>query len=399
MIAPNASISDAVPLSYLVGIGTNVGSINGNANINGTVSAYAALNTSSITVELFARTNEGGGDLISRTDGAGAGFIVTNVSSLDVTYAIDDGAGGSELVTIPISHGFSSRWDHVAWTYDPETGRSNVYIDGQLKTSNEGSETPGRNLYWQGANTLWIGHDMDGAGLNGSGSLLDEVRISSIPLTPQQMLCAALQVDFGAAGQQVHPGFQAFTRSGDIDGPVAATFDSVLGTSGQVTVTVDAENTSNTIDFRDRGDSSLVNIGELIDDQIMNQSGGVQLTLSDLAAGEYLMTTWHHDLSGAADGLLDILVSDALGSDRLVADDLAISTGDNPLNLAQASYRLFSDGASPIVIFFDDAFSGNVRTPLNAFSLVAVPEPGTFALLLLGCLAMLARRTRASDLR
>jgi len=208
-----------------------------------------------------------------------------------------------------------------------------------------------------------------------------------------------LQVDFGAAGQQVHPGFQAFTRSGDIDGPVAATFDSVLGTSGQVTVTVDAENTSNTIDFRDRGDSSLVNIGELIDDQIMNQSGGVQLTLSDLAAGEYLMTTWHHDLSGAADGLLDILVSDALGSDRLVADDLAISTGDNPLNLAQASYRLFSDGASPIVIFFDDAFSGNVRTPLNAFSLVAVPEPGTFALLLLGCLAMLARRTRASDLR
>lgn len=193
-----AVIADpAVP--YVPGIGAlNAGAVDGLANINGTVPAYAALNVGSITVEFWARTVEGAGDLVSRTDGSTAGFRITDFNSVDVTYYVDDGLGGSQAVSINTSLNLDLPWTHIAWTYDAVSGIGSVWSNG-TRIGVQGTATPGMGLVWTGSGDLKVGMDMDGGAslITGSG-LLDELRISDTALEPVQMLNAPLQVDFGA---------------------------------------------------------------------------------------------------------------------------------------------------------------------------------------------------------
>lgn len=208
-------------------------------------------------------------------------------------------------------------------------------------------------------------------------------------------------VDFGTGTQDVASTFNAFSSpgSGDagIGGTSTRTFSTDYAVGGTLTVSAKSE-TSNNLDFCDRGDVTGSLVGDVIEDQIKNQVGGVELTLTDLAAGTYLMTTWHHDASGGAAGnLIDILVSDALSSNRLVTDDLLTTGGFAPSAIASATFEIVSDGVNPIVILFDDAnAAGNSdrETALNGFQLVLVPEPATAAMLALGIPGALARRRR-----
>ena len=361
--ASAAVIADpAVP--YVPGIGaSNAGAVDGLANINGTVPAYAALNVGSITVEFWARSVEGAGDLVSRTDGSTAGFRITDFNGVDATYYVDDGLGGSQAVTINTSLNLDTAWTHIAWTYDAVSGLGSVWANG-TRVGVQGTATPGMGLVWTGAGDLKVGTDMDGSAslITGSG-LLDELRISDTALAPAQMLNAPLQVDFGAnVPQDVLAGYHGFTRgtlgqtSPNIDGPVSETFATPIGAGGSVTVIVDSENTANSIDFRDRGDATSGVIGDLVEDHVKNQNGGVWLTLQGLEAGQYRMTSWHHDgSSGAAGNLIDIVVNDAQGSGRLLVDDLATTGGLTPASVASATYLFWADGANDVVFLFDDA--------------------------------------------
>ena len=59
LTAPNASLSALVPVNPIpFTLEPNLFSINGNADINGTIAYYAALDTASITIEFWTRTNE-----------------------------------------------------------------------------------------------------------------------------------------------------------------------------------------------------------------------------------------------------------------------------------------------------------------------------------------------------
>jgi len=377
----------------------NLGAMSSTGDINGNVSQYGLLNSDSITVEFYARTTEGDADLVSRFNSTArqeSGCIMDNTNALRLRYYVDDGAGGAQLVTASGLHNFNADWDHAAWTYDDLTGESKFYINGQMTWSNAGSETPGQKLIWDHAGNLKAGTRMS-CDINppDDPGHFDELRITGTVLQPHEMLNAFLQVDLGDLDQQVCHGFQEFSEDYNVDGPVSQVFDTVLGNAGTVTVTVDAEDTARTIDFRDRGNATYGTLGDLLEDHIKAYPCGVVLTLDDLAAGMYRMNTWHHDAARPTpDTRLDILVSDAAGTNRLLVDDLLMSGGTSPTYVASASFLILSDGINPITILFDDA-SGFPEVPLSGFGLArGVPEPATFLLLGLGTLGLLGCRRR-----
>ena len=409
LTAPSASI-DTNPANLPVGRiprtgAVNTGSIDGDANISGTISEYAALNSDSITVEVFSRTLEGGGSLLSRTNNTDAGFSITDFSGYDVKYYV----GAGTEVTINNVVNPNADWNYLAWTYDATEGVGRVYVDGQL-AGTQTTATPGEALNWTGAGDISVGFDMDGGSLS-SGSntgIIDELRISNTALQTYQFLGApALAVDFGTANQDVQTYFVSFDRGsgGDtgVNGPTSDIIDTPVGNylgSDQVRVTIDSEGSVDAVDFRDRGDVSG-SVGDIIEDQIKAQNSGIELTIEGLEAGVYKMTSWHHDANGATGGAaenqIDIFVTDALGALRQVIDDLATTGGTNPGTVADPSYAIYSNGVDPITIFFDNVGVGNNNPNeivLNGFQLLVIPEPASMAMLAAGSL-MLMRRRRA----
>lgn len=388
----------------------DTGTINGSANINGTVTAYAALDSGSFTFETMARTGEGTYTLASRTDGSTSGFdISATTGTLNVTYYVDNGAGGSEVHTVALGN-LNNNWSHVAFTYDAATGTASTYINGRLQHAT--TSTAGRALVWTGAGDLKIGTDMDGGGAYSANAkgIMDEVRTSDTALASYQFLAApAVAVDFGDVNQSVQAYHKAFAEGsgGDINftGPATMSYDTPVANGGNLTVTIATDNSAtHSLDFRDRGavtytDPDLGSIGSLLQDQVKNQNGDLILTLTGLAAGQYEMTSWHHDQSGGAtNNILNILVSDAVGLGRDVADGLVVSGGSTPALATHATYSIFSNGVDPITITFHNAdTNGDLETPLNGFQIQAIPAPAALpaGLALLG-LAGLRRRRRIS---
>ena len=409
LTAPSASI-DTNPANLPVGRiprtgAVNTGSIDGDANISGTISEYAALNSDSITVEVFSRTLEGGGSLLSRTNNTDAGFSITDFSGYDVKYYV----GAGTEVTINNVVNPNADWNYLAWTYDATEGVGRVYVDGQL-AGTQTTATPGEALNWTGAGDISVGFDMDGGSLSSTTNtgIIDELRISNTALETYQFLGApALAVDFGGGKdlttdqdvQVYHYGFTETTdppNAGGFNGPLSRVIDTPLGVGGDVTVSIDSEGSLFNIDPRNRGDASFGTLGDLIEDQFKSQSNGVELTLDGLEAGIYKMTSWHHDGGfGAAGNLIDIRVTDALRTDELILSGLVTTGGLTPSTVANATYTIYSDGINPITILFDDAnTNGDHETALNGFELFLIPEPASMATLAAGSL-MLMRRRRA----
>jgi hypothetical protein len=167
----------------------NASGLNGNADINGSIAHYAALDAASITVELFARTQEGAGDLLNRRSGS-VGLQVTDFNGLDVLYSTPAGS-----VTISNNVDFDDEWRHFAFTYDQPTGIGRVFIDGVQTGINDGPD--GQALTWPALSALLVGTGMDGGGAFSANNLpfIDELRIANIALSPSQFLIGNVSLE------------------------------------------------------------------------------------------------------------------------------------------------------------------------------------------------------------
>ncbi len=210
-----------------------------------------------------------------------------------------------------------------------------------------------------------------------------------------------LRVDFARISptNDLQNGFQAFDRfTSDTQQIVSPseTYNSDMGIAGTVTVQLtsvsNATGLAGLMGGRDRG-NLVAEFGDIGEDFLFSPANhSLDMQLIDLHRGEYVLTTYHQDI-GAAQGLMSILVSDALGNDRLITGGLAVAgSAGSP---AVATFLIYSDGINPITVRFD-ANGSTEATVLNGFALsqYVIPEPATMSLLLIAGMGLLRRRAR-----
>jgi len=197
-----------------------------------------------------------------------------------------------------------------------------------------------------------------------------------------------LRVDFGLNGQDVQDSFFDFSLPGNT-GAVTETVASAMGAGGTVDVTVNP--VSGVLEYRNRGNMVNSELGDMAEDFVFSRSQ-FELSVDDLAAGTYMITTYHHDL-GYGWAPIDVEISDALGSNRIVATDFTQSR-DDITDLARLTIPFVADGINPVTLGFDVTTAGNIAM-LSGFSLTTfVPEPSTLALAALGFCGLLGCAVR-----
>jgi len=214
-----------------------------------------------------------------------------------------------------------------------------------------------------------------------------------------------LRLDFGTTTGDDQTGYSLFERgsgaSGTTSSPQSETFGSLLGAGDMVTVSLSA--VDGDLRWRDRGDVTNHPQGDMLEDLVAGIFGGasggdLEMTLSDLEAGPYEITTYHHDPL-TIEGRIDIDVDDALGAHADVVTGLLQSAGyDNP-TVAEATFQFVANGTDDIVITFDQTGYpahefGTPAAVLSGFTLTLVPEPSALMLLATGVLAWLPRARR-----
>ncbi|MEO0793975.1 MAG: LamG-like jellyroll fold domain-containing protein [Verrucomicrobiota bacterium] len=205
---PGSLPNDIVPGTGLA----NTASLDGSPlDINGSAAYSSTLNVSSMTVELWARTEESTAVVIARSTTSGNnidnsiadGFRMYDTQDLKVQYYVDTG-GGSQLVTIDTNFRMdtdnsvngSAEWHHLAFTYDEATGLGQVWANGSVIGSNDGADN--QAIYWGDISggdqpQFYAGWQMDGFDFSKTATdngYIDEIRFSDAALGEDDFLNA-----------------------------------------------------------------------------------------------------------------------------------------------------------------------------------------------------------------
>jgi hypothetical protein len=149
------------------------------------------------------------------------------------------------------------------------------------------------------------------------------------------------------------------------------------------------------LDWRDRGDSfladmlslPLVRLGE---DLVKNNAGVIRVTLSDLPAGPYEVTSYHidPDFNQSEEILISVDTGDGRGFvDTGVAGNSNFVTGGvgglTPQSVmdAGATFSFTADGTNDVVILFDGRFAADTEVPLAGLNIRTgggMADPGDF---------------------
>ncbi|MEZ6118199.1 MAG: hypothetical protein R3C28_16740 [Pirellulaceae bacterium] len=137
------------------------------------------------------------------------------------------------------------------------------------------------------------------------------------------------------------------------------------------------------LDWRDRGDSPLALVGNapLIaagEDLVKNNQGVIRVTLGDLPAGDYEVTSFHLDPDFDQSESIEIFVDNGDGEGFVSTDEFGNAdflvggvgglTVDNLLQTS-ATFRFTADGTNDVMILFDGRFAGDTEVPLNGLDI------------------------------
>ncbi|MGJ3244420.1 MAG: LamG domain-containing protein [Opitutales bacterium] len=202
----------SLPNTIIPGTGAaNTSSLDGTPlDINATAAYSPTLNVSSMTVELWTRTEESTAVVLARSNNSNVrnsiddGFRIYDTQDLKVEYWTGRNKGQATRVVIDTNYRLDqdgvadgqADWHHIAFTYDAATGEGKIYADGVVIGSHTGSaDTP---LYWGRTNPnqgpeVQIGVDMDGYNFSKTSTdngFIDEIRFTDGVLTDDDFLVA-----------------------------------------------------------------------------------------------------------------------------------------------------------------------------------------------------------------
>jgi hypothetical protein len=161
-----------------------------------------------------------------------------------------------------------------------------------------------------------------------------EVALPAALTSPSQ----GVRVDIGPATQEQQDRYERW------DGGESKTFTAL----GGFTATIKRGDGSTGVQFLDRNDVDSADVGNLVEDGAAS-SLGLRLVFTNLPAASYELKTYHHDAS-TAQGTVDILVTDADGTDRLVADEVPVTTGTGTRVFGSALFSFRSNGSGNVTI-------------------------------------------------
>ena len=175
---------DAVSVSSsAVSASGGVGGTNGlNANLSGTpkldinftLADSSIFDVPGIDFSIDYHREESQAEFFTR----GSSLNIGAGNQFDVTYRVDDGAGGFNTVSSGNAYNIpnDNTFRRYRFYYLPSTGEGFLTVDGAVVWTNDGPDN--RNLYWVGAGDIVIGSQMDGSGNN--ATFLDNMVIGSI---------------------------------------------------------------------------------------------------------------------------------------------------------------------------------------------------------------------------
>jgi len=199
--------------------------------------------------------------------------------------------------------------------------------------------------------------------------LIFSIFIVFLPGLVNSVLAFPLMVDIGDTGQTVKAGWQEFSGDGNLEIDPKTEIYQV----GELSISVSIETGfTNDSGYRDYGGGDLG--GDMVypDDHYGSAEGRVILTLGNLPAGSYILTSYHNDSKGthAQQDPINVTVSGAISDST---SDLAVvqtkSLDDN--NLGQSTVTFTADGTGNVVITYTPTTDNGVvsKAVLNGFQL------------------------------
>ena len=287
------------------------------------------------------------------------------------------GPGGDRFVasTTAVNDG---DWHHVAAVYDAAAATIRMYVDGGAEGTTTGVAAAD---YGSGPadRPFLLGRHID----RHYQGLFDEVAVYASALSDTQVAAhyqaatgAAvpddLKVDFGSSDGSgngpggTQPGFVSLEGTEAAGtAPLTRGVFSSLATDGSVDVTIGGYT-----HFRDYAavTGALAGQNALLSDMALrNEFGTMTLTLDDLAAGVYEITTYHHSTQFGG-GPFDIHLTDALVTNANIFAGHPTTGGSAPTAISTATFSFTCDGSPVAIDFIGGTASQHVS--LNGFELV-----------------------------